>query len=406
MSESLRTAFQEAAKSTPALGDPVAARQAASRRRRSRWAGGTVAIAAVTGLVWIGGAQISHRSDEQPTDPATPPVTAPSTPPSPESSKSAKASSETSSVGPALPLLYRSCNQTCRVGISDHGVDTGLRPGLAHRLAESGLDDVSLSPDGLLVAIPHDGALTVTHVFSQPAISITVPSGAAGSVWRPYFWSRGDQALVIAQWAGDKVRALGAIHVGYNSPPGTEEVRRVTGDPVVPTDPHGVVDNLIPVMRPNTQPAAYQSRGIVVGPSIYRGHAGSFSHSWTQCLRSGESLLGKQGARTSFIVAGDTSPDQRDATVIYRSTAPTPVAVANGICGSPKFARYDLPVSSGDTTWRLLGPLNHRSSLMTRDNPDGSLDVVAVSANRQRVVDTLPAGAEVVATGTTGGFFE
>jgi hypothetical protein len=313
-------------------------------------------------------------------------------------------------------VLYRSCTDNCRVGILDDEFDIQLRPQLTRRLAEDGLQGVSLSPDGLFVAVPHDGALTITHVYSAPHVSITVPAGPPGSQWRPYYWTRGDTYLVVAQWTHDTVTAVGVVRLGYidtveaptDGGDPRVQTRRIDGDQhLVPTDASGSLDNVVSVVWAGAGPTAYAHRYVRVGPSIYGLGSGRSSTSWARCLRPGESLLGPEGARTTYVIAKDTSRDQRGATIVYRSSDGAPVAVANGgPCGYRTFTQYDLPTSEAGVTWRLLGPLDHTSSLMTRDDGDGSVDLVAVSANDQRVIGHVPAGSEVVAPGMTGGFFD
>jgi hypothetical protein len=291
-----------------------------------------------------------------------------------------------------------------------------IRDDLARELTTSGLDDVSLSPGGLFVAIPHDGALTVTHVYSQPEVSIHVPAGPPGSQWRPAFWSPGESYLAIAQWTGDTVTAVGVVDLAYDENSGgvvgegSPTVHTRTVDPdqhLVPVEMGAAIDNLVALDQAGSHPTTYALQYLRVGPSIYTGHTEGLTLPWGNCLRPGESLLGPDQARTTYTVAKGTSSDQRTATILYRASDQTPVAVINGDarCGSRGSTRYDLPTSSGDVTWRLLGPLNHRSSLMTRDNGNGSLDLVEVTAAGQQMIKSLPAGSQIVAPGMTGGFF-
>lgn len=398
MNERLRTAFREAAESAPVLGDPVAARRSASRRSTTRRTIGGIATAVSVGLLWVGGSHLVDRADRQPSHPV---------PPSPR----------TSAAGLDRPVLYRSCSDGCRVGILDDGFSIQLRPRLSDDLAVRGVDDVSLSPDGLFVAIPHDGALTITHVYSQPEFSVTVPAGPSSSQWLPAFWSRGEAYLEIAEWTGDTVTAVGVVDLAFDESTGGVvgagspgvHTRTVDADRhLVPVEMGAGIDNLVGLAEAGTDPRTYALHYVRVGPSIYTGKSEGLRVSWATCLGPDESLLGPDGARTTYTVAKDTSSDQRTATVVYRAPDQVPIAVVNSgsRCSSAGSDRYDLPTSSSAVAWHLLGPLDHTTSLMTRDEGNGVLELVEVSASGRRVVGHVPADSEVVAAGMTGGFFD
>ncbi len=438
MTNSLRTAFRDAAASAEPYGDATQAIAAASRRRRGRiLAGSGVAAAAVVAVVAVGATSLSST----PTPPAAPGTpsshattgtgTQPTTAPTTGTEQEASGVRMNGSAAP-VALLYRECRAgDCEVGIvqsSNQHVD--LPDQVAEPLAEHGFEGVTLSTDGAWIGYPHDGMFTVANVY-DPERTLDVPAGRHGSTWRPYFWTKGYLDLVLAQRTGDDVTAFAVVHVGYTEDdyPDSEVVvgpAPADGEflPGSAGSAYYNVLSLVDVRRvsegePWPRVQALQERNLFTGESEL-GEPGLSPpgrvHDLSACLRDDETLIGPEGVPMTFVVAPETA-DQDGATVVFREQDGDvfPTGVVKGWCSADGSdagaARYDLPRSTYTDSWTFLGPITPSSSLMVHTTDDFSVnELVVVDANgNQTTVGQLAEKTRVtdlLAPGMTGGMFE
>lgn len=438
MTDSLRTAFRDAAASAGQYGDATQAIAAASRRRRGRiLAGSGAAAAAAVAVVAVGATSLSSSTPTPPAAPGTPSSqgTTDITTNQPTTVATTATEQENHGVrmnGAAAPvaLLYRECRAgDCEVGIvDDSNQHLDLPDQLAEPLAEHGFEGVTLSTDGAWIGYPHDGTFTVASVYGG-GLSVDVPAGPPGSTWRPYFWSQGYLNLVLAQWTGDEVTAFAIVHVGYTEDD-TPEFKVVvepapTGDALLPVAHGSAYYNVLSVADlqrvvdggPWPIVQTLQERGLFTGESELEQPGLSPPgrvRDLGACMHDDETLIGPDGVAMTFVVAPETSSDQDGATVVFRPQGDgvVPSGVVKGWCSSeaaaPGTARYNLPRSSWTDGWTFLGPVDQESSLMLHQTDislDGELVIVGADG-RQTVVGQLPFRTEVLAPGMTGGMFE
>lgn len=436
MTDSLRTAFRDAAASAGPYGDATQAIAEASRRRRSRiLAGSAVATAAAVAVVAVGATSLSSSTPTPPAAPGTPSSQGTTDIPTnqPTTAATAGTEQEASQVrmnGAAAPvaLLYRECRAgDCEVGIVDSSNQhLDLPRQLGDPLAAHGFDGVTLSTDGAWVGYPHEGMFTVASVYDG-GLTLDVPAGPPGSTWRPYFWTQGYLDLVLAQWTGDEVTAFAIVHVGYTEDDIPEFKVVVepapTGDALLPPQVGSAYYNVLSVAdlqrvvdgEPWPIVQTLQERNLFTGESELEqpglsppGRVRDLS----ACLRDNETLIGPEGVPMTFIVAPETA-DQDGATVVFRpqgdSVVPTAVVKSSCAGGSATdAARYDLPRSSFTGGWTFLGPMTPQSGLMLHQTDyslKGQLVIVAADG-RETVVGQVPFRTEVLAPGMTGGIFE
>lgn len=440
MTDSLRTAFRDAADSAEPYGDATQAIAAASRRRRSRMlAGSGAAAAAVVAVVAVGATSLSSSPTPPPAAPGTPSSqattgTGTQQPTTAATTGTEQDGSQVRMNGSAAPvaLLYRECRAgDCEVGLVDSSNQhVDLPDQAAEPLAKHGLEGVTLSTDGAWIGYPHDGAFTVANVYDAER-TLDVPAGPQGSTWRPYFWTQDYLNLVLAQWTDDDVTAFAVVHVGYTEDDYPDHEVVVGSAPAdgefLPSSAGSAYYNVLSLAdvrrvsegEPWPTVHALQQRNLFTGESEL-GQPGlgppGRVHDVSACLRHDETLIGPEGVPMTFVVAPETA-DQEGATVVFRAQAGDVFAtgVVKGLCtldgSAAGEARYDLPPSTYTDSWTFLGPITPSSSLMLHTSDDFSVnDLVMVDDNgNQTVVGRLAAQTRVtdlVAPGMTGGIFE
>lgn len=415
MSDRALRELHRAAETATPYGDVDAAiRSARARRRRN----GVLGLVVATLLVAAGVAIAS----QPPPLPASLP-----TPAQPlidqQSDPSLQVVTVSDTAAPAR-LLYRTCGSTsCTVGITDNTNQHLRVPSLlSEDLAIAGLDDVTLSPDGEWVGLPHeDGAFTVVQAFNL-GLAVEVPPGPPGSRWAPYFWTAADdQHLVLAQWTGTRVTGYAVVHVGDTSRPWLQvtTVAAPGGESLVPQSPAGATDGRIDVAavprlgnreRPQ-QAVDERTLSLRDGAPV---QASRRTRDLSTCLRANESVLGPEGVPMSFGLPAEGPDEATEVTVVFTVVdgRPVPSGVVAGGCPSgdddATRTRYDLPMTTADSTWHLLGPVTPTTALLNRHAYGAPVnDLVLVGADSPPVVvGTVPRGTTVVAPGMTGGFFE
>lgn len=431
MTDSLRTAFRDAAASAGPYGDATQAIAEASRRRRSRTIAGSAAAAAATVAVVAVGASSLSSSPTPPAGPGTP--TSPPTTAATTAIEQESHAVRINSAAAPVALLYRTCKVgACEVAIVDgSNQHLDLPEQVAEPLAAQGFEGVTLSTDGAWVGYPHDGMFTVASVYDGE-LTLDVPAGPQGSTWRPYFWTQGYLELVLAQWTGDKVTAFAIVHVGYSDNPTLDVVVEPApaGDALLPAQVGSAYYNVLsmadlqravdgepwPIVQTLQERNLYTAETELEQPGL--GPPGPV-RDLSDCLREGETLIGPDGVPMTFVVAPETSTDQDGATVVFRPQGDSvvPTGVVKGWCSDEGSAteagRYDLPPSSFTDGWTFLGPMTPQSSLLlhlTDYSPDGDLVVVGADGKQtvvgqvQKVVGS--SRTEVLAPGMTGGMFE
>ena len=414
MSDRTIRELRSVAESAESYGDSTAAiRSAQSRRRRQ----GAVGVLLALGL---GGSAAAVAAQPPPLQASFP------TPARPTVNDQSDPSLQVVTIhDPSAPvrLLYRTCGSiSCTAGLTDNtNQHLRLPAPLQADLSLAGLDDVTLSPDGEWIGLPHeDGAFTVVQAFNV-GVAVEVPAGPPGSRWAPYFWSApDDQHLVLAQHTGTDVTGFAVVDVSraFSADPRVTRVAvprklrlipqsagKVPGEqldvaspPVLGESdrPHQAVEELLVNLGGRSEPSPGETRDL------------------SSCLRETESVLGPNGVPMTFAVPSERSNETTDVTIVFTviNGRPVPSGVVSGGCpvssGDAVNARYDLPITSVRQTWRFLGPVTATTAVLSRHVYGSPLnDLVLVGAGQTpTVVGTVPRGTTVVAPGMTGGFFE
>lgn len=318
-------------------------------------------------------------------------------------------------------FLYRSCEDECSITMTRAGTTTDLasdEPAVAADLAERGLDGVALSHDGEWLGVPDGTGFTLHNLDDSSTIEL--PAGSPGTRWQAYYWIW-EYGLVLAQWNEDTVVQYALVNT--LSLAGFPEVALVAAPDnrtLVPMFSRldqlylsEVVDvTAAPADRPVvTSLAPWQlspRRGAEVRPPTGTSEL-------ALCMLPGETLAGPDGAPVEFM--SDMSSSQLTTKVTFRVEGEdlVPSGILRGPCADvdnaapPEQRRYDLPRSTADDTWTMLGPIPHahsnRATLMGHVAPGSDvMELVAVGYDgTNETVAELPADAEVLMTGMTYG---
>lgn len=397
----LAEAYRAAGETVPDYCDAAAAMAGARRRRARAIVGAPVAV----GLLVAAGTALGSGTDG-----------------APGSDHGRRAALDGTS------LVYRSCADSCRIGLVDDGaaaVDlASMAPQLASDLADRGLDGVTMSYDGTWVGVPDGTGFTLHDLYES--ITIDLPAGPVGTHWQAYEWNE-SSGLVLAQWSGGDVVRYALMRTNYATDAQEVDLVDAPDDPdLVPAFPpfYNLDDfHLVEAVDVTVPPAGRPPVTVMVPWSLSvtpreLGHPPwDAPRNLADCLRRGETLAGPNGAPVELRTATSALPGQLNAVVVFgvAGDALAPSAVVRGGCADTIGAtpadtrRYDLPQTTADDAWTLLGPVpraHENRAVLMGHLPSGSagMDLVAVgSRGGRRTVGELPADAEVVMSGTTYG---
>ena len=323
--------------------------------------------------------------------------------------------------------MYRTCaGDECSVTLvspSGERIDLAdIHPELGATLAESGLEGVSISPNGHWLGRPDDGGYTLYHL-DGPDLVEKVAADPRGDRWELVGWSEQSWAPTLALYSGDEVVRFADwgdlvtdeptfvdVPTGISTVPvmGARPFMSPVTEPIEPVD--GEWPRVATTAPPTSRWLLLQGvdrehrAGEVVDTSNWEdGYNGT---SFEQCVGPDETLLGPDGRIHSWQVRG-SRPVHADrvtvTTAVFSRDASASQPVAVLVSGCAEGQRVELPSSTDDETWGFLGMLADGQLALTRNAKGATTYVLLDEAGTLSPMHDLPHGADVVTPGGVTG---
>lgn len=328
--------------------------------------------------------------------------------------------------------MYRTCDgDDCRVRLlapSGEEFDlAGLRPDVAADLEDTGLEQVSISPHGTLLAYPGDDGGYEVRDLADPARDVEVPLPVDGDEWRFVSWDDYYATPVLGLFDGERIVRYAHWHwrqgltdrpLYTQVPPDVTTVPTSGSTSDSPTEVAAVPDGS---GWPSTDDRVASTTPPTGEWMVLGGEASSgriverAGQSFESCVGPTETLVGGDGYPRRWTIGG-TIPSQVDrligSTAIYDHAVSEvePVALAVYGCerippedrwepNSPPGGRVDLPTGDDPDRWTFLGVLpNGEAALIDTAGDECAYVRMDRHGGLHRMHD-IPEGAETIIPG-------